>query len=289
MVQFLAATKPFVAIRSRGRALHLAPLPLALAVACVTLCVTAQARITKIQITTKESPTFGGYSWPVVGQYEKIVGKAFGEVDPADPKNAVIVDIALAPRNAQRQRRVLLRLLHPEADRPEERRSQGDVRAAEPRRQDLDPFGRVTRGPGGNDPARSSTRRCWPNSFLMPRGYTMVWSGWDKSAGTDNAPTSTRRSRCRLRRTRTAPTITGPDYEYIVTGGALVHAQLSGRDAGQDEGEADAPRAPRRHAGASPGHRLGLQRRPARRSACPAATSSPTTSTSSPTPRRIRR
>ena len=34
------------------------------------------ARITKIQITTKESPTFGGYSWPGVGQYEKIVGKA---------------------------------------------------------------------------------------------------------------------------------------------------------------------------------------------------------------------
>jgi hypothetical protein len=58
------------------------------------------ARITKIQITTKESPTFGGYSWPGVGQYEKIVGKAFGEVDPADPKNSVIVDILLAPRNA---------------------------------------------------------------------------------------------------------------------------------------------------------------------------------------------
>ena len=49
---------------------------------------------------TTESPTFGGYSWPGVGQYEKIVGKAFGEVDPHDPKNAVIVDIQLAPRNA---------------------------------------------------------------------------------------------------------------------------------------------------------------------------------------------
>ena len=51
----------------------------------------ADARITKIQITTKESPTFGGYSWPGVGQYEKIVGKAFGEVDPTDAKNSVIV------------------------------------------------------------------------------------------------------------------------------------------------------------------------------------------------------
>src|SRR5438552_11529272 len=60
---------------------------------------TAEARITKIQVTSTETPTFGGYSWPGVGQYEKIVGKAFGEVDPSDPKNAVIVDIGLAPRN----------------------------------------------------------------------------------------------------------------------------------------------------------------------------------------------
>lgn len=59
------------------------------------------AHITKIQINTRESPTFGGYSWPGVGQYEKIAGKAFGEVDPTDPKNSVIVDISLAPRNAR--------------------------------------------------------------------------------------------------------------------------------------------------------------------------------------------
>jgi hypothetical protein len=60
-----------------------------------------EAHITRIQITAQESPTFGGYSWPGVGQYEKIVGKAFGEVDPTDPKNAVIVDIGLAPRNVR--------------------------------------------------------------------------------------------------------------------------------------------------------------------------------------------
>src|SRR5258705_4919736 len=60
----------------------------------------AEARITKVQITTTESPTFDGYSWPGVGQYEKIVGNAFREVDPYDPKNVVIVDVQLAPRNA---------------------------------------------------------------------------------------------------------------------------------------------------------------------------------------------
>jgi hypothetical protein len=32
----------------------------------------AEARFTRIDITTMESPTFGGYAWPGVGQYEKI-------------------------------------------------------------------------------------------------------------------------------------------------------------------------------------------------------------------------
>jgi hypothetical protein len=50
------------------------------------------ARVTKIQITSRQSPTFGGYAFEGVGPYEKIVGKAFGELDPKDPKNAAIVD-----------------------------------------------------------------------------------------------------------------------------------------------------------------------------------------------------
>src|SRR5260370_39883828 len=57
----------------------------------------AKARVKKIQITAKESPTFGGYSWPGVGQYEKIVGKAYGELAPTYSKNAIIVDLQLAP------------------------------------------------------------------------------------------------------------------------------------------------------------------------------------------------
>jgi len=53
----------------------------------------AQARVTKIQITSKQSPTFGGYAFKGVGPYEKVVGKAFRRLDPKDPRNAVIVDI----------------------------------------------------------------------------------------------------------------------------------------------------------------------------------------------------
>ena len=38
---------------------------------------------------------------PAGPTHERISGKAYGELDPADPKNAVITDIELAPRNAR--------------------------------------------------------------------------------------------------------------------------------------------------------------------------------------------
>jgi hypothetical protein len=55
----------------------------------------------RIVLTRTESPTFDGISFGQVGRYEKLVGRAHGEVDPRDPRNAVIVDLALAPRNAR--------------------------------------------------------------------------------------------------------------------------------------------------------------------------------------------
>jgi hypothetical protein len=65
----------------------------------------ADARIAKIQITSKQSPTFGGYAFEGVGPYEKIVGKAFGELDPNDPKNAARRYTARA-KERQREGRV---------------------------------------------------------------------------------------------------------------------------------------------------------------------------------------
>src|SRR5262249_1526191 len=59
----------------------------------------ANAGITQINITRVESPTFEGRSFGSVGQYEKLVGTIHGEVDPADRRNAGIINIARAPRN----------------------------------------------------------------------------------------------------------------------------------------------------------------------------------------------
>ncbi len=59
----------------------------------------AQARITQITILNR-GIAFGGYSFPIIGQYEFITGFATGEVSPSNPQNAVITDIQLSPRNA---------------------------------------------------------------------------------------------------------------------------------------------------------------------------------------------
>src|SRR3979490_622178 len=64
------------------------------------LSVPANARITRIQITQTQ-PAFGGVSFGNAGAYERLTGKAFGEVDPKLPGNALIQDIQLAPRNSR--------------------------------------------------------------------------------------------------------------------------------------------------------------------------------------------
>ena len=59
----------------------------------------ARAEVKKIVIDTKVSPAFDGRSFGSAGQFETLAGRAFGELDPNDPRNRVITDINLAPRN----------------------------------------------------------------------------------------------------------------------------------------------------------------------------------------------
>ena len=63
--------------------------------------VAAEARVIRFEIVDVQSPTADGQVFGGVGPYERIVGKAHGELDPNDPKNAIITDIQLAPRNAR--------------------------------------------------------------------------------------------------------------------------------------------------------------------------------------------
>ena len=192
-----------------------------------------QARITRFAVTATESPTFGGYAWPGVGQYEKIVGVAYGEVDPDDEKNAGIVDIALAPRNAHGRVEYAFDFY---ILKPVDLAKGAHKALYEPPnrgRKTWNTFGRV---PAGNDPGATITDpTVLANAFLMPRGYTMVWSGWDKAAGSSNAGYNTTIT-LPIAHHRDGSTITGPSYEYIVTG-ATSYA-LSYPAATLDQGQA---------------------------------------------------
>ena len=156
--------------------------------ACVVMvacaAVPAHARVKKIQITAKESPTFGGYSWPGVGQYEKIVGKAYGELDPKDSKNAVIVDLQLAPRNASGKVDYSFDFY---ILKPIDLAKGNHKMLYEPPNRGRKTITALNRGVGGNDPGSVKDASLLANSFLMPQGYSISFSGWDSSAGTSTA------------------------------------------------------------------------------------------------------
>ena len=68
----------------------------------VLVCATCvQARITRVVVEHRESPAFGGQLFGNAGQYEVWSGHFFGEIDPEDPRNSIIMDIQYAPRNAR--------------------------------------------------------------------------------------------------------------------------------------------------------------------------------------------
>jgi hypothetical protein len=190
----------------------------------------SEARVVSIQ-TSGPTIAFGGYSWPGVGQYVKITGVAYAEVDPTDPRNSLIVDIGLAQlqgganqpgKTASGKVAYLLNfyILKP-----------ADLNAVDPT---LNGFGKVMYEPpnrgnktwtalgrvtgGGNDPASITDPTVLANSFLMPRGYTLVWSGWEPLVPLANLGTSlTAAVALPVAKKADGSTITGPAYEYIVT------------------------------------------------------------------------
>ena len=48
----------------------------------VAIAAPAEARVTRIEITSVQSPTFDGASFGAAGQYEKLVGRVRGESIP---------------------------------------------------------------------------------------------------------------------------------------------------------------------------------------------------------------
>ncbi|GGF19489.1 hypothetical protein GCM10011383_33840 [Hymenobacter cavernae] len=166
----------------------------------------AQARIVRIEITSVQSPTFEGKTFGSVGAYEKLRGRAYGEVDPSLPQNALITDLALAPRNARGmvEYSMDIYLLKPL------NLGQGNHKLfLEVNNRGSKLFGGFNNSSGGNDPTTAAQAS---EGFLMNQGYTLAWNGWDMTAAssnnnlTINVPVATNPD---------GSPITGPAYEYI--------------------------------------------------------------------------
>jgi len=128
--------------------------------------------ITKI-IIEKRAPFANGYEFPVAGAYEKLVGKAYGELDPKSPLNKVIVDLDKAPKNSRGRVEYWadIFVLKP----VDLSRGNGKIFYDAPNRGSKRILMFLNDAPENNDP---STLKDAGNGFLMRQGYTIVWSGW---------------------------------------------------------------------------------------------------------------
>ena len=152
-----------------------------MAVAVVSSVVVTEARVTHIEIVKVESPASGGRAGVSAGPYERITGKAHGELDPNDPKNALITDIKLAPRNARGKVEYVATF---SLMKPIDMTQSSGVLI----------YSVVNRGNGAAAAERRGAR--------LAR---------ERLAGRSSSrPPPIRRSRCRSRRIRTARSITGP-------------------------------------------------------------------------------
>lgn len=151
----------------------------------------------------------GGMPFGEVGAYERLSGKAHLAVDPAAPDLAGVCDLDKAPLAADG-------LVHFTTDisvlRPRETaRGNGRLFFDWGNRGNIRCLQFFNDAPGSNDPR---TEAHAGNGFLMRRGYTVAWAGWqgDLLAGDNrfllNLPVATANGRA----------ITGPvRVEYIAT------------------------------------------------------------------------
>ena len=175
-----------------------------------------------------QSPTFGGLTFGSAGQYEKLRGAAYGELDPSDPRNAVITDIGLAPVNARGmvEYSMDIFILKPiELNAGNHRllfdfNNRGSMR-----------LGHLNDAPPTNDPTTPADAG---TGFIMDRGYSVASNGWDISARGSGSMKIT----VPVATIGGAP-ITGPSYEYIVfDNSATLTSQLAYPAATLDKSQA---------------------------------------------------
>ena len=135
--------------------------------------------ITNIDIAAVE-PFADGRGFGEAGPYVRIHGVARGELDPAAPHNAGIVDLDKAERNARGMVAYELDLF---ILRPEDPgRGNGTLVYDVTNRGRKVILGRLDEAPGDANTNDPRTARDAGLGFTLGRGWTLVWSGWDSSA-----------------------------------------------------------------------------------------------------------
>ena len=140
----------------------------------VGLASPSAAKVVKFEIVRVESPAFEGRSFGSVGTYDRIIARATVAVAPGDPHNTIIVDLDRAPRNAQGLVEAVtdVEILRPTVAANGNRRLFYEV---------LNRGGKLGFALFNDIPAVVNDLEKAAdagNGFLMNRGYTMVWSGW---------------------------------------------------------------------------------------------------------------
>jgi len=132
------------------------------------------AKIVKFEIVRVESPAFEGRTFGAVGTYDRIIARATIAVAPENPHNTVIVDLDRAPHNVQGQVKAVtdVEILRPTVAANGNRRLFYEVlnRGSKLGLALFNDIPAVT-----NDLVKAADAG---NGFLMNRGYTLVWSGW---------------------------------------------------------------------------------------------------------------
>jgi hypothetical protein len=179
------------------------------ATAAVLVSGAAEARITRIEIQRTE-PAFDGRIFGATGAYERLIGKAYGEVDPQFPANAIIHDIDLAPRNPKGMVEYAtdIDILRP-ADRSKGNgilffniHNRGNKGGIQLFNADVPP-----------NLAEINSLANPGDGFLQRQGYTMIWFGWQADVLAGNN-----------RMTMAAPVAHNPDGSPIT---GLVRSELT--------------------------------------------------------------
>ena len=171
----------------------------------------AEAQITRVVIdrSRSESPTFEGRTFGPngsVGQYEKLRGKAYGELDPADPRNAVITDLALAPKNSRGRVEYSMDIF---ILKPIDLKKGSHKVMLDFNNRGLMRVSSLNDAAFTNNPTTAAHAG---TGFLMNLGYSIVANGWDFGA-TSNYEGMT--ISVPVAKNPDGSRITGPSYEYI--------------------------------------------------------------------------